>query len=269
MGLSIHGDGMAGEPRPWQMGFQDAASPVMQQIADLNVLLSIIVVGITALVLALIAFVVWRFRAHRNPELRTTTHNAPLEVVWTVAPSLVLLLIAVPSFRLLYFQDRASDAEMTLKVTSHQWYWSYEYADQGGLAFDSFMLPDQAVGPDQPRLLAVDKAAVLPVDTTIRVVVTSSDVLHGFAVPALGVKIDTIPGRLNETWIRIDKPGMYYGQCSELCGIGHAFMPIGIKAVSKGEFEAWANGMRAALAGRESRPSPARNTAFTRLGESR
>ncbi|MBI2735969.1 MAG: cytochrome c oxidase subunit II [Rhodospirillales bacterium] len=215
----------------------------MERIIDLNSLLTAIIVSITILVLMLILFAVWRFGAARNPVPSNITHNTLLEVLWTVTPAVILLIIAVPSFRLLYYMDRTPEAEMTLKVTSHQWYWSYEYPDQGGLAFDSFIVPDGELKPGQPRLLAVDRPAVLPVGTTIRVVVTSSDVLHGFAVPALGVKIDTVPGRLNEAWIRIDKPGLYYGQCSELCGIGHAFMPIGIKAVPRDEFTAWATRM--------------------------
>jgi cytochrome c oxidase subunit 2 len=229
----------ADEPQPWQTGFQEAASPVMERIADLNLLLTVIIVGITTLVLGLILFSVWRFRARRNPVPSRGTHNTPLEVLWTVTPVAILGVIAGPSFQLLYYMDRPPAVDMTLKVTSHQWYWSYEYPDQGGLAFDSFIVPDEKLKPGEPRLLTVDNPAVLPVGTTIRVLVTSTDVLHGFAVPALGVKIDTVPGRLNATWFRIERPGTYYGQCSELCGVGHAFMPIAIKAVSRDEFAAW------------------------------
>lgn len=244
--------GSAAEPRPWQTGLQDAASPVMERVTDLNFLLTVIIVGITTLVLALILLAVWRFRARQNPVPSNVTHSTRLEILWTLTPMAILLVIAVPSFRLLYYMDQVPDPEMTLKVTSRQWYWSYEYPDQGGPAFDSFIVPDKELKPGQPRLLTVDKPVVLPVDTTVRVLVTSSDVIHAFAVPAFGVKIDAVPGRLNHTWIRIDKPGTYYGQCSEFCGIGHAFMPIEIKAIPKKEFAAWVGKARGKLASESS-----------------
>lgn len=168
-----------------------------------------------------------------------TTHNTMLEVVWTVIPVVILIVVAVPSFKLLYYADRTVEPEMTLKITGYQWYWGYEYPDHGEISFDSYMVPDDEITGDQVRLLSTDTQVVLPVDTNIQLIITAEDVLHAWAVPAFGVKLDAVPGRLNETWTRITKPGTYYGQCSELCGQGHGFMPIEIKAVSKEEFARW------------------------------
>jgi cytochrome c oxidase subunit 2 len=179
-----------------------------------------------------------RFRAGRNPTPSKTSHNTLVEVIWTVLPILILVVIAIPSFRLLYMQRVIPDAELTVKAVGYQWYWGYEYPDNGDFAFDSLMLDDESRG-DQPRLLATDTALVVPVDTIVRVVVTGADVLHAFAVPAFGIKIDAVPGRLNETWFKADKTGTYYGQCSELCGIRHAFMPIRVEVVEKDAFAAW------------------------------
>jgi len=228
-----------GKPEPWQMGYQEAASPVMERIADLNDFITAIMFGIVILVMVLLAYVIFRFNAKKNPTPSKFTHNQWLELAWTAAPVAILVAIAIPSFKLLYFMDRAQDADMTLKVTGHQWYWSYAYPDHGGFSFDSFMKYPDSLEEGEPRLLATDQEVVLPVDTTVRVVLTSTDVIHAWAVPALGVKSDTLPGRLNETWLRIDKPGMYYGQCSELCGLQHGFMPVAIRAVPKDEFDAW------------------------------
>jgi cytochrome c oxidase subunit 2 len=179
-----------------------------------------------------------RFNAKANPTPSKTSHNTLIEVLWTVLPIVILVVIAVPSFRLLYFQRVIPEVEMTVKAVGYQWYWGYEYPDHGDFAFDSLMLDDDERG-DQPRLLATDTAMVVPVDTTIRVVVTGADVLHSFAMPAFGLKIDAIPGRLNETWFKANKTGTFYGQCSELCGIRHAFMPIRIEVVEKEAFASW------------------------------
>ncbi|MGB1026589.1 MAG: cytochrome c oxidase subunit II, partial [Rhodospirillaceae bacterium] len=162
-----------------------------------------------------------------------------IEVIWTLVPVLILIAIAVPSFRLLYFMDRTQDAEMTLKVIGYQWYWGYEYPDHKDIVFDSYMLREDEPGGLSPRLLAVDNRVVLPTETNIRVLITANDVIHSWALPALGLKTDAVPGRINETWVRIEKPGLYYGQCSELCGVEHGFMPIAIEAVSREEFDGW------------------------------
>ena len=228
----------ANKPEPWQLGFQEAATQNMSMITDFNNFLLYLMTAITVLVLGLMVYVMLRFNAKANPNPSSTTHNTLVEVVWTVVPIIILVVIAIPSFRLLYFQRDIPEADMTVKAVGYQWYWGYEYPDHGDFAFDSLMLSDDERG-DQPRLLATDTAMVVPVDTTVRVVVTAADVLHAFAMPAFGLKIDAVPGRLNETWFKAEKTGTFYGQCSELCGIRHAFMPIRIEVVSKEEFAAW------------------------------
>ncbi len=228
----------ASQPKDWQITFQEAASENMTMITDFNNFLLILMTAISVFVLGLMLYVMVRFNARANPEPSTTTHNTLVEVVWTVVPIVILVVIAIPSFRLLYFQRDIPEADMTVKAVGYQWYWGYEYPDHGDFAFDSLMLSDEERG-DQPRLLATDTAMVVPVDTTVRVIVTAADVLHAFAMPAFGLKMDAVPGRLNETWFKAEKTGTYYGQCSELCGIRHAFMPIRIEVVSKADFALW------------------------------
>jgi cytochrome c oxidase subunit II len=228
-----------GQPSPWQMDLQPAASVVAEQIHSFNTLLIAFEVGVSVFVLALMGYIMIRFRAKRNPEPSKRSHNSVLEVFWTIAPVLILVIIAIPSLKLLFFMDRTHDADMTLKVVGHQWYWSYEYPDHGDFTFDSLMVPDDELEEGQPRLLAVDEPVVLPIDTDIRILVTSDDVIHAWAVPAFGIKTDTVPGRINETWVRINREGTYYGQCSELCGVNHGFMPIAVEAVSKEAFAEW------------------------------
>ncbi|MFQ5618250.1 MAG: cytochrome c oxidase subunit II [Rhodospirillales bacterium] len=230
---------LAATPEPWRLGFQAAASPVMERINEFHNLLLVIITSITAFVLGLLVYVALRFNEKSNPVPSKTTHNTVLEVLWTAVPVVILMVVAVPSFKLLYFMDRAQNAEMTIKVIGHQWYWSYEYPDQGNFTFDSLMVPDDELKDGQPRLLAVDNTVVVPVDTDIRVLVTSDDVLHAWAVPALIAKLDAVPGRINETWMRINREGTYYGQCSELCGVNHGFMPVAVEAVSKEAFRTW------------------------------
>ena len=232
------GGAQASQPKPWEIYFQDAASPVMREITHLHDLLTIIITLITLFVMGLLLWVMWRYRASRNPEPAKWSHNTPLEIAWTTIPVILLLIIAIPSFRLLYFMDRTNEADMTLKVVGHQWYWSYEYLDQK-IGFDALMVADKDLKPGQPRLLATDNNVVLPVGKNIRILMTSDDVIHSWAIPAFGVKTDTVPGRMNETWVRIERPGLYYGQCSELCGVNHAYMPIAVEAVSPEQFEAW------------------------------
>lgn len=230
---------MADRPRPWEIGMQTAASPIQERIDALHNEILIIIALIVLFVLSLLAFVVLRFNARRNPTPTRTAHNTAVEVTWTVAPVLLLVVIAIPSFRLMYYMDRTPEAELTLKITSHQWYWTYAYPDQGDLSFDSNIIPEEQLKPGQLRLLDVDNRAVVPVDTTIRLLVTSGDVIHSFFVPSLGVQVYAIPGRLNEAWTLIRKEGVYYGQCNQLCGVNHAFMPIAIQAVSKADFAKW------------------------------
>jgi cytochrome c oxidase subunit 2 len=228
----------ANQPRDWQLGLQDPATDNMSFIVQFNDFLLILMTAICVFVLGLMLYVMVRFRAGRNPTPSKTSHNTLVEVIWTVLPILILVVIAIPSFRLLYMQRVIPEAELTVKAVGYQWYWGYEYPDNGDFAFDSLMLDDEARG-DQPRLLATDTALVVPVGTIVRVVVTAADVLHAFAVPAFGIKIDAVPGRLNETWFKAEKTGTFYGQCSELCGIRHAFMPIRVEVVEKDAFAAW------------------------------
>jgi cytochrome c oxidase subunit II len=230
---------VGGAPTAWQLNFQAPASPVAEMIVSLHDLLLFITVAISAFVLVLMAYACIRYRASRHPVPSRRTHNSVLEIAWTAIPVLILVVIAIPSFKLLYFMDRVVDPEMTLKAIGRQWYWSYEYPDQGNFTFDAYMIAEQDLKEDQLRLYDVDNPVVLPVDTDIRLLTTASDVIHSWAMPALGVKMDAVPGKVNETWLRINEPGVYYGQCSELCGDYHAFMPIKIEAVSKEDFEAW------------------------------
>jgi cytochrome c oxidase subunit 2 len=229
-------------PQPWQIDFQDSASPVMDQIYWFhNVILLPLEIIITLFVLGLMIYIVYRFNARRNPVPSKTTHNTLLEVVWTVVPIVILVLISVPSMKLLFFMDKAQNPEMTLKVIGHQWYWSYEYPDHGNFTFDANIIPAEDLKPGQPRLLAVDNHVVLPADTTIRLLFTADDVIHAWAIPSFGVKLDTVPGRINESWVKVPsaKIGRYYGQCSELCGVNHGFMPIAVDVVSKADFQRW------------------------------
>lgn len=241
-----------GQPEPWQIGLQPAASPIMEMIHQFNNGLLIVVTLITFFVLGLLLYCMIRFNARSNPEPSRTSHNTLVEVVWTVVPILILVGIAVPSFALLFAQhdparalpefDPATDPQLTIKATGSQWYWSYEYPDNDGLFFDSLMLTEEERAADPnagPRLLAVDNELVVPTGTVIHMQVIGADVIHAFAVPAFGIKIDAVPGRLNETWFRVDREGIYYGQCSELCGRDHAFMPIAVRAVSPETFDEW------------------------------
>ena len=218
-----------GMAHPWQLGLQAPVTPVAVAMNDFHNMLLVIISVIAAFVTLLLIVVFIKFNAKANPTPRTTTHNTLLEVLWTAVPILILVVIAIPSFKLLYFADRTVEAEMTVKAVGHQWYWSYEYPDHGEFTFDASMLADDELQPGQPRLLATDEAIVIPVDTNIRLLIAADDVIHAWAVPAFGVKLDGVPGRLNETWMRVEQEGTYYGQCSELCGTGHGFMPIMVK----------------------------------------
>jgi cytochrome c oxidase subunit 2 len=246
------GSALAGEGQPtnWEFGFQRPASPVMESIASFHTGLLYTIAGISGFVLILLILIMVRFNARANPTPSRTTHNTALEVAWTLIPVLILVAIAIPSFRLLFYQltipaMSAENGDITIKATGKQWYWTYSYPDHGNFEFDSLLVRDPAqLRPDQPRLLGVDNELVVPVNRYVRVLTTGADVIHSFAVPAFGVKIDSIPGRINESWFRATREGIFYGQCSELCGKDHAYMPIAVRVVSEEAFKAWIEGAK-------------------------
>tara|TARA_B100000575_G_C23091138_1_gene629077 strand:- start:10 stop:837 length:828 start_codon:yes stop_codon:yes gene_type:complete len=230
---------MADQPKDWQLGFQKAASESMRDIVNFHdKLLLPIIIGISVFVLFLMIYACVRFRASANPVPSKRTHNVAVEVLWTLIPCLILIIMAVPSFKILYKQDAIPKADVTVKAIGYQWYWGYEYPDEN-IIFDSYMIEDKDLKENQPRLLAVDNELVVPVNKVIKVLITANDVLHAWALPSFGVKRDAVPGRINETWFKAEKIGTYYGQCSELCGIKHAFMPITVRVVSEDEYEEW------------------------------
>ena len=232
-------------PHAWQLGMQAAHSPVEANIQDLNYWVTVVIVVISIFVAGLLAYVMWRYDHKRNPVAGTVSHNSTLEAAWTVLPVLILVGIAIPSFRLVYFEDRTHDADMTVKVTGHQWYWEYTYPDSAGLHFDSYMIADDQLKPGQLRHLAVDNALVVPVGKNIRILTTSADVIHSFFIPSLGVQRYAIPGLTIETWVKVDKPGDYYGECNQICGMNHSVMPISIHAVSPDDYKTWLEGAKA------------------------
>lgn len=238
-----------GQPSDWQIGLQQSGSSVMDEIVGFHTFLVWITGLIVAFVFVLLAVVIVKFNARANPTPARTTHNTLLEVAWTVVPVAILVTIAVPSFRILFYQLNTPQADITVKATGKQWYWSYSYPDNGKFEFDSLMLSDSERKAGQPRLLAVDNEMVVPINKVVRVQTTGADVIHSFAVPSFGIKIDAIPGRLNETWFKAEHEGMYYGQCSELCGKDHAFMPIAVRVVSDQAFAAWVEDAKKKFAG--------------------
>jgi cytochrome c oxidase subunit 2 len=228
-----------GQPSPWQIGMQGAATPVMQDIVSFHDLLLWVIAAISGFVLALLLIIIVRFNARANPVPSRTTHNTLLEVMWTIMPVLILALIAVPSFRLLFVQLDVPKPDLTVKVTGKQWFWTYAYPDNGNFQFDSLMIADKDLKPGQPRLLAVNNEMVVPVNKVVHVLVTGADVIHSFNVPSFGIRIDAIPGRINETWFKATKEGVFYGECSELCGRDHSYMPIAVHVVSQDDFNSW------------------------------
>ena len=233
------GAGQVGAPVPWGMGLQQSGGPIKDAISSFNSLVFIIIVAITIFVALLLAYVMWRFRAEANPNPSRTSHNTTLEIAWTVIPVLILVVIAIPSFRLIYYQDRAVDADMTINVQGRQWYWHYAYPEHGNFSFDSYPIQTADLQPGQIRNLDVDNPLVIPVGASVRILTTGQDVIHSFFMPSLGVQKYTIPGRTLETWMKADRPGVYYGQCNQICGVNHWFMPIVVRAVPQAEFEAW------------------------------
>lgn len=229
----------ADAPRPWELGMQAPATPVKDRLSAFHDELLVIIFLIALFVLGLLLYVIIRFNKTRHPVPTRTSHNTVIEMLWTVVPVLILVMIAIPSFKLMYYMDRVPNPDMTIKVTGHQWYWSYNYPDQGDLSFDSNLIPESELKPGQKRLLEVDNPLVVPVDTVIRVYVTGTDVIHSWFVPSFGVQEYAVVGRLNESWMKVEHPGVYYGQCNQICGVNHAFMPIKVEAVAKDEFARW------------------------------
>ncbi len=228
-----------GLPDPWQISMIEGLSPVKEKVHVMHDALMIIITVIAAFVGFLMLYVIFRFNAKRNPIPSKTTHNVKLEVIWTLIPALILVAITIPSLQLLYYMDKTEEAGLTVKVRGHQWYWSYEYPDHGGFKFDSNMIEEKDLKKGDLRLLEVDNRMVVPVDTNVRILTSATDVIHAWAVPALGVKKDAIPGKINETWFRANKVGIYYGQCSELCGVRHGYMPIVVEVLPKEQFDKW------------------------------
>ena len=235
----IGSNAFANQPKDWQLGFQEAASSTMRDIVNFHdkILLPIII-AISVFVLFLMVYACIRFRASRNPNPSKTTNNVAVEVLWTLIPCLILIVMAVPSFKILYKQDTIPKADLTIKAVGYQWYWGYEYPDEN-IIFESYMIKDEDLKENQPRLLTVDNEVIVPVNKVVKVLITANDVLHAWALPSFGVKRDAVPGRINETWFKAEKVGTYYGQCSELCGIEHAFMPITVKVVTDEEYAIW------------------------------
>ena len=241
----------ANQPKEWQLGFQNPASDSMRDIVSFhNNLLLPIIIAISVFVLFLMLYACVRFRASANPIPSKRTHNVTVEILWTLIPCLILIVMAVPSFKILYKQDTIPKADLTIKAVGYQWYWGYEYPDEN-IIFDSYMIEEKDLRADQPRLLAVDNEVVVPVNKVVKVLITANDVLHAWALPAFGVKRDAVPGRINETWFKAEKEGTYYGQCSELCGIKHAFMPITVKVVSEEDYQEWLSEARVKFAKEE------------------
>ena len=244
-------EAFADQPKDWQLGFQNPASDGMRDIVNFhNNLLLPIIIAISVFVLFLMLYACVRFRASANPNPSKRTHNVTVEILWTLIPCLILIVMAVPSFKILYKQDTIPKADLTIKAVGYQWYWGYEYPDEN-IIFESYMIEDKDLKANQPRLLTVDHEVVVPVNKVVKVLITANDVLHAWALPAFGVKRDAVPGRINETWFKAEKEGTYYGQCSELCGIKHAFMPITVKVVSEEDYQEWLSEARVKFAKEE------------------
>ena len=241
----------ADQPKDWQLGFQKAASGHMEDLVWFHdYMLLPIITAITAFVLFLVIYACIRYRAARNPIASQTSHNTFIEIIWTIVPCLILIIMAVPSFKILYEQDEIPPGDVTIKAVGYQWYWGYEYPDEN-IIFESYMIEEKDLKPGQPRLLSVDNEIFVPVNKVVKVLITANDVLHAWALPSFGVKRDAVPGRINETWFKADRTGTFYGQCSELCGIKHAFMPITVNVVSQEEYEKWLEGAKQKFAKEE------------------
>jgi cytochrome c oxidase subunit II len=241
-GVALPPEPVLGHPTPWEIGLQPGYSPVKREMIGLNDMVLWIIIAITLFVGALLAWVIIRYNAKRNPVPTQNVHNTALEIAWTIIPVLILVVIAIPSFRLVYFENKTDHPDMTIKVTAHQWYWEYTYPGEKNLDFISSIVPGDKLKPGEPRLLTASNPLVLPAGKNIRILITSSDVIHSFFVPSLGVQRYAIPGRTIETWVRIDRPGIYYGECNQICGTNHSRMPIDVVAVTPTQFQTWATG---------------------------
>jgi cytochrome c oxidase subunit II len=244
-----------GQPTPWELGLQDAATPVMADITSFHTFVLWIVTVITIFVLVLLLICIFRFNARANPTPSRTTHNTPIEVIWTIVPVIILVLIAIPSFRLLFTELDVPTPDLTVKATGKQWYWSYAYPDNGNFEFDSLIVAEKDLKPGDLRLLTVDNELVVPVNKVVHVLVTGADVIHSFAVPSFGIKIDAVPGRINDTWFKATMTGVFHGQCSELCGKDHSFMPITVRVVDDKDFTAWVAQAKQKFAGADGAPA--------------
>jgi cytochrome c oxidase subunit II len=254
-----------GQPSPWQLGLQQSAAPGMDDIVWFHDFLLWLITAIALFVLVLLVIVMVKFNAKANPTPSRTTHNTLLEIAWTVIPVIILVVIAIPSFRILFAQLSIPPSDVTVKATGKQWYWSYAYPDHGKFEFDSLLACDQTrLKCEQPRLLAVDNEMVVPVNKVIRLQTIGADVIHAFAVPSFGIKIDSVPGRLNEAWFKPTREGVFYGQCSELCGKDHAYMPIAVRVVSEQAFAAWVEDAKKKYARRDETPTAVAATAPTK-----
>jgi cytochrome c oxidase subunit 2 len=240
--------GVVGAPQPWEMGMQRSYGPIKDRVIELHNLVLLIITIITLFVGGLLIWVMIRYNSKRNPIPSQTSHNTILEIAWTVIPVLILVVIAIPSFRLIYYQDRTPDPDMTIKVTGHQWYWEYSYPDEGNLDIESRYVHDEDLKPGQLRLLDVDNQLVIPVGKKIRILTSSSDVIHAFFIPAFGVQRYAIPGRTIETWMEADQVGTFYGECNQICGQDHSRMPISVKALSAADFKTWVEGAKKSAA---------------------
>src|SRR5579871_1916311 len=243
MPLAAAAQTLVGQPSPWELGLQPAGADRMRDIIGLHEFVLYIITIITLFVGGLLIWIMLRFNARANPVPSATTHNTTLEVLWTIVPVLVLVAIAIPSFRLLYFEDVIPKPDLTIKAIGKQWFWTYQYPDNGNFQFDALRVPDRRSAPavpnGPPRLLGTTNHVVVPVGKIVRILTTGADVIHSWAIPAFGVKMDAVPGRINQTWFRADTIGTYYGECSELCGANHAFMPITVDVVSQADFDTW------------------------------
>ncbi len=235
----LGGGAFADQPEPWQLGMQAPATPITERIHQFHNELLIIIFGISLFVFALLLFIMLRFNARANPVPSRTTHNTLIEFLWTVVPVLILVTIAIPSFKLMYYMDRVPDSKMTIKVTGHQWYWEYNYPDNGNFSFNSNLVADKDLKPGDKRLLEVDNPLVIPANTNIRIQVAGSDVIHSWFVPSFGVQEYAVIGRLNEAWVNVNEPGTYYGECNQICGVNHAFMPIKVVVMNQPDFDKW------------------------------
>lgn len=248
LGVIVSFNSFASEPKDWQLLFQTPASPLMEELHSFHNFLLWIISAIVIFVGGLLGYVCIKFNAKANPIPAKFSHNVLVEVVWTVIPVIILVIIAIPSFRILHMMEKTPPSDLTIKVVGYQWYWHYIYPDNENIEFDSYLITKENLKANQRRLLEVDNRIIIPENTTVKFLITAGDVLHSFAVPSLGIKTDAIPGRINETWTKISQKGVYYGQCSELCGVNHGFMPIAIEVVSKEDFEKWVKTAKAKFA---------------------